>query len=69
MFKIQRKFVESCLLILLLLILFLLNLVSAKVLEPTHSLVVHDKVARKGERAADLQEKKVVAARKVLIAD
>jgi hypothetical protein len=47
MSKIQRKFVESCLLILLLITLFLLASLSATAQEPTNSQVVHDKVARK----------------------
>lgn len=50
MFKIQRKFVESCLLILLLLTMFLLASLSATAQE-TKLQVVHDNVARKGERA------------------
>jgi hypothetical protein len=51
MSKIQRKFVESCLLILLLLTLFLLASLSATAQETTNSQVVQDKVARKGERS------------------
>ncbi len=38
MSKIQRKFVESCLLILLLITLFLLASLSATAQEPTHSM-------------------------------
>lgn len=59
MFKIQRKFVESCLLILLLLTLFLLASLSATAQEPTNLQVVHDKVARKGERADMKQPNKL----------
>lgn len=51
MFKIQRKFVESCLLILLLLTMFLLASLSATAQEPTKLQVVHDNVASKAERA------------------
>ena len=47
MFKIQRKFVESCLLILLLLTLFILASLSAKAQETTNPQVVHLKVGRK----------------------
>jgi hypothetical protein len=49
MFKIQRKFVESCLLIMLLLTLFLLASISATAQEPTKSQDVRDEVALKGE--------------------
>ena len=52
MFKLPRKFVESCLLTLLLLTLFLLASLSATAQEPTNSQVVQDKAARKSERAA-----------------
>ncbi len=47
MFRIQRKFIESCLLILLLLTLFLLASLSATARELTNSQVVQDTVARK----------------------
>ena len=50
MFKIQRKFVESCLLIMLLVTLFLLASLSATAQEPTNSQVVQNEVARKGEQ-------------------
>ena len=46
MFRIQRKFVESCLLIMLLMTLFLLASLSATAQEPTNSQVVQDTVAR-----------------------
>jgi len=45
MLKIQRQFVESCLLILLLITLFLLALVSGTAQEPTNTQVVHHEVA------------------------
>jgi hypothetical protein len=45
MLKIQRKFVESCLLIMLLLTLFLLTSISATAQEPTNSQDVHHEVA------------------------
>jgi hypothetical protein len=45
MFKIQRKFVESCLLIMLLITLFLLASISATAKEPTNTQDVHHEVA------------------------
>jgi hypothetical protein len=45
MLKIQRKFVESCLLIMLLLTLFLLTSISGTAQERTNSQVVYDEVA------------------------
>jgi hypothetical protein len=51
MLKIQRRFIESCLLILLLMTLFLLASVSATAQELTNSQHVQDEVASKGERA------------------
>ncbi len=47
MFRIQRKFVESCLLIMLLITLFLLASLSATARQLTNSQVVYDGVARK----------------------
>jgi hypothetical protein len=46
MFKIQRKFVESCLLIILLITLFLLASLSAIAKEPTNAQDVHDESLR-----------------------
>jgi hypothetical protein len=51
MLRIQRKFVESCLLILMLITLFLLSSLSATAQELTNSQRIHDDIAT-GERAA-----------------
>lgn len=47
MFRIQRKFLESCLLIMLLLTLFLLASLTATAKEPVKSPLVPDQVAAK----------------------
>ena len=52
MLGIQRKFVESCLLILLLATLFLLSTVSATAQELTNSGSSHDEIASRGESPA-----------------
>lgn len=52
MLRIERKFVESCLLILLLATVFLLSSLSATAQELTNSQRSHDVVASKGEQAA-----------------
>ena len=49
MFKIQRKFVESCLLIMLLISLFVLTSLSGTAKAPTKARDVHDEIGRKGE--------------------
>jgi hypothetical protein len=51
MLRIQRQFVESCLLILLLVTLFLWSSVSATAQELTNSQRTHDEIASSGERA------------------
>ena len=57
MFKIQRKFVETCLLIMLLLTLFLLASMSATAQEPMKSQDVHAEVApAQAKRAAKNQQ-------------
>jgi len=52
MLRIQRKFVESCLVILLLVTLFLLSSLSATAQELTNPGAAHDEVAGRGERPA-----------------
>jgi hypothetical protein len=49
MLRIQRKFLESCLLILMLVTLFLLSSISATAQELTNSQRTHDEVASKSE--------------------
>jgi hypothetical protein len=52
MLRIQRKFIESCLLVLTLVTLFLLSSLSATAQELTTSQRTHDEVASKDESAA-----------------
>lgn len=52
MLRIQRRFIESCLLILMLVTLFLLSSISATAQELTNSQRTHDEIASSGERAA-----------------
>ena len=52
MLRIQRKFIESCLLILILATLFLLSSLSATAQKLTNSQRTHDEIASSGERAA-----------------
>jgi hypothetical protein len=59
MFKIERKFIESCLLIMLLITLFLLASLSAPAQQPTNSQVIQDKVALKCERPEMRQPNKL----------
>ena len=58
MLRIQRKFIESCLLILMLVTLLMLSSVSATAQELTNPQRTHDEVASTGERAAMKQPSK-----------
>lgn len=52
MLRIQRKFIESCLLILMLVTLFMLSSVSVTAQELTNSGATHDEIASRGESHA-----------------
>jgi hypothetical protein len=59
MLKIQRRFIESCLLVLLVMTLFLLASVSATAQQTTNSQDVHDEIASKGGGAELKQPSKM----------